>query len=408
MFTSRSTRGDQNTMPMPNGPFATAMLCVVAATSSAPSSALVPLISWRASSRGGEDGGGASVRAARTCGGEIDRRSALLGGTCGLVSAASAPSVLLPRAAQATPGRIPNWTLDDNVLFPTLALNTAGLTAEDAERATGLAAAAGVRHVDFHPGRERDGVAAHVAKHGRGDLFLTTKIRKAPPGTAPAAAAALVEAQIAEDLAVLGLDRVDMLMLRDSPDPAVIQAQWKSLEEALAAGRTRSVGVVNFCQGALAALLETAKVKPAVNYYMLHVGMGADAHGLRTFGESRGIRTFAYGACGEPGPNEALLASPVLRRVGAAHGKTPEEVALRWVLQTGAAVSVRPTTHFGLGVSTCREGSECQDGIKARAGSFDFKLSAQEMSELSAMTSPDDNPTLFSSAGCPGAFVMPK
>ena len=28
----------------------------------------------------------------------------------------------------------------------------------------------------------------------------------------------------------------------------------------------------------------------------LHVGMGTDPRGLRTFGESRGIKTFAYGA----------------------------------------------------------------------------------------------------------------
>ena len=77
-----------------------------------------------------------------------------------------------------------------------------------------------------------------------------------------------------DPFAILGIDRVDMLMLRDSPDPAVIQAQWAVLEEALAAGRTRSVGVINYCEGALAAVLETAKVKPALNYYMLHVGMG--------------------------------------------------------------------------------------------------------------------------------------
>ena len=39
--------------------------------------------------------------------------------------------------------------------------------------------------------------------------------------------------------------------------------------------------------------------------------MGADAYGVRAFGESRGIRTFAYGALGEPGPSAELLASPV-------------------------------------------------------------------------------------------------
>ena len=48
--------------------------------------------------------------------------------------------------------------------------------------------------------------------------------------------------------------------------------------------------------------------------------MGPDTGGLRAFGEKRGIKTFAYGALGEPAPADELLASPVLRRIGDAHG----------------------------------------------------------------------------------------
>lgn len=148
--------------------------------------------------------------------------------------------------------------------------------------------------------------------------------------------------------------------------------------------------------------------------HRLHVGMGRDAHGLRTFGESRGIRTFAYGAVGEPGPNQEILSSPLLKKIGKKHHKSPEQVALRWVLQTGAAVSVRPTLSFGLGQSSCPAAEEeeeeacCYHGLQARASSYDWALTEQEIAQLDAMTSPDDNPTLFSSAGCPGAFVMPK
>ena len=136
--------------------------------------------------------------------------------------------------------------------------------------------------------------------------------------------------------------------------------------------------------------------------------MGKDAHGLRSFSESRGIRTFAYGAVGEPGPNEEILSNPLLKRIGKAHGgKSLEEVALRWVLQSGAAVSVRPTTNFGLGTGSCVD-PMCGDGLKKRASSFEWSLTDKEMKALNALSSPDDNPTLFSSAGCPNAFVMPK
>jgi len=142
---------------------------------------------------------------------------------------------------------------------------------------------------------------------------------------------------------------------------------------------------------------------------MLHVGMGRDAHGLREFGESKGIRTFAYGAVGEPGPNKELLNSPILKRIGVNYGKEPEEVALRWVLQGGAAVSVRPTTNFGLGMSTCSDqNSKCEAVMKERASIFGWSLGGKEMEELDSLTSPDDNPTLFSSSGCPNSFTLPK
>ena len=268
----------------------------------------------------------------------------------------------------------------------------------------------GITHVDFHPGKERDGIANYISKHGRAGLFLNTKIRKPPPGTSPADAAERARSQIDEDLAILGVDSVDMLMLRDSPDCDVMRAQWAVMEEVLERGKTRSVGVINYCEGSLRCILETAKVKPALNYYMSHVGMGPDAHGLRTFCDSQGIRTFAYGAVGEPGPSEELLSNPSLRRIGNAHGgRSTDEVALRWVLQGGAAVSVRPTTDFGLGTSVCSgETDRCEKGLRVRADTFSWHLTRQEMDELDAMTSPDANPTLFSSAGCPGAFVLPK
>jgi len=340
---------------------------------------------------------------------DMDRRNLLLG--IGTMVTASSFVSFLPEAAVAASSNsndIRVWTLEGGVQMPTLALNTVGLSVEESELAVQLAAKQGITHIDFHPGKERDGVARYIAKNGREGLFLNTKIRKAPPGTSAKDAAERTRQQISDDLKALNLSQVDMLMLRDSPDRDVIQAQWKVLEEAVENGQTRSIGVINFCQSALESVLETAKVNPALNYYMLHVGMGPEAHGLRTFGESRGIRTFAYGAVGEPGPSKELLASPVLAKIGKAHGnKSPEEVALRWVLQSGAAVSVRPTLNFGLGTGSCSL-PLCQQGVQKRASSYNWSLTSKEMATLNAMTSPDDNPTLFSSSGCPGSFVMPK
>ena len=333
----------------------------------------------------------------------LDRRAVI-----STVAAASCLATTAPTSAAAVPKA---WNMRGGVLMPTLALNTVGLTVEGAERAVANAYAAGITHVDFHPGIERDGVARALAAGAvpRASLFLTTKISKPPVGTSPAAAYDLATAQVEADLKVLGVERTDMLMLRDSPDCQVMQAQWKAMEDTLASGATRAIGVINYCESSLACILASAKVKPAVNYFMSHVGMGTDPRGLRSYGEKRGVRTFAYGAVGEPGPSDELLSSPTLRQIGERYGRSADEVALRWVLQSGMACSVRPTTAFGLGKSACDAGEACRAGLRARGTAFDWALSSAEMASLDAMTSPPGNPTLFSSTGCPDSyFATPK
>jgi len=67
-------------------------------------------------------------------------------------------------------------------------------------------------------------------------------------------------------------------------------------------------------------------------------------------------------------------------------------------LQSGVAVSVRPTADFRMGASACREdGGACSDGLARRAGAFGWKISRVEMAELDALTAPDGVPAIFSS-----------
>jgi len=333
----------------------------------------------------------------------LDRRTAVLG-PASVVSGFG--SVLSPTAAvaAATDSSVPDFQLANGMKIPVMALNTAGLSTDQAETATRFALSLGIKHIDFHPGKERDGVARVLASEGREALFLTTKIAKYKDEPAdPAAAAARATKQIEDDFRTLGVKGVDMLLLRDSPSCEVMQAQWAVLERALASGQARAIGVINYCEQALSCLLKTAKVTPAVNYFMLHAGMGPDAHGLRSFGESRGIKTFAYGALGEPGPAEELFNSPILKQVATSQKRSVAQVALRWVAQNGCAFSVRPTADFGLGRSVC-DGSTCRTGLEERRQIFDWSLTPQEMAAINAMTSPDGNPTIFSSPGCKGCY----
>lgn len=326
-----------------------------------------------------------------TCSLKLERRALLRG------SGAALAAPLLPAYAAS----IPTWDLGNGIKMPTLALNTVGLSAEASERAVKLAVEAGIAHVDFHPGVERDGVASALRSLPRDALFLTTKVRS-PQGSAaltPVQAADLVKRQLDEDRKILGVEKVDMWMLRETPNGEVIQAQWRVLEDAQRAGVVGALGVVNYCEKQLDCLLQTARVTPCLDYYCLHPGMGKDSHGLRSYAAKRGIRAFAYGAIGEPGPSRALLEGEVLVRIAKAHNVSPAQVAVRWNLQNGNAVSARPTAEFGLGTSACRSDGSCASGLRDRAFAvMGFALTAAEMREIDAMTAPDNVPCLFSKA----------
>jgi len=341
-----------------------------------------------------------------------NRREALLG--LGTLVAPTSPSSAF--AAPVSTAVIPAWRLEGGVDFPRLALNTAGLTMDETERAFRNALEAGINHVEFHPGVERDGIARVLRNDKnihRNSLFLTTKVETNwENNPSPTTAADYVRKQLDRDLSVLGTDYVDMLMLRESPDCAVVQTMWKEMEREKEEGRVRSLGVVNYCEGALKCLLSTAvrKEKPSVNYIQLHVGMGPTS-AARAFGESHGIRTFAYGHLGErarpPDDTDLILGNPTLRRIALDHSKTVEDVALRWVLQSGAAASIRPTAEFILGRGVCTD-PRCNEGLKASSQAFRWQLTYAEMKEIDALTSPNSNPTLFSSPGCPDSFFAKK
>lgn len=368
----------------------------------------------------------------------IDRRNLLIGAG-GILSSSliieysngNADPYHRANAAEGTVTKkpFPTWTLANNVEMPVLALNTVGLSVEDTVRACEIASANGFRHFDFHPGKETEGVAQFLKKTKipRSEFFLTTKIKKPPVGISPEDAAAAAQAQLDENLGKLG-GYADMLMTRDSPDPAVMQAQWKVIEQALKDGKTRSVGVINFCEDAIRALAKTSKVRPAVDYYYYHVGMNAGRTAkLQDFLKRFKIRTFAYGAIGEPGPynDDRILQNSILKSIGDSskvynvrnHGpgdKSPAEIAVKWVIDSGNAVSVRPTANFGLGTSVCAAGngkgeSECEEGLRKRGELFDWNLTGEEIYKLTNIPSlkSDDNPTLFSSSGCPGERPIP-
>ena len=127
--------------------------------------------------------------------------------------------------------RMPTITLANGLEYPLMLANTADLTAEQTDKALRMASAKGIRGVDFHENAELAGMASALTHLGRDAFFLTTKVNKPPPTmTDPVAAATLVRDQIHDNMAAIGVEVLDTLMLKDSPHCPVMRAQWQAVE----------------------------------------------------------------------------------------------------------------------------------------------------------------------------------
>jgi 2,5-diketo-D-gluconate reductase A len=160
---------------------------------------------------------------------------------------------------------------------------------------------------------------------------------------------------------------------------AMMQAQWKALEEMVLAGKTRAIGVSNFCPACLECLAKVSNTTPAVNQLQFHAGVGSpDPRGLLSYNTARGIMVQAYSPLGGEQAG-AVLTSPVTEAAGAAHGnRSSAQAVLRWVLQLGYALTAATTNaaHMASDLDI-----------------FSFGLTDKEMKDIGALTVAPDDPT---------------
>ncbi len=147
------------------------------------------------------------------------------------------------------------------------------------------------------------------------------------------------------------------------------------MEALLSDGKVRAIGVSNFTRRHLDRLLTDISVVPAVNQIELHPYFTqpdvqkADAeHDILTQAWSPiGGITF-YPGFGDD--RVSVMDDPLLRELGAAHGKTPAQIMLRWHLQEGRS-AIPKSTNPGR--------------IAENFDVFDFELSADELSRIDAL-----------------------
>lgn len=208
---------------------------------------------------------------------------------------------------------------------------------------------------------ERVGEGIRASGIARDELFVTTKV------TEDNAREADFLRSVETSLKALGLDYVDLLLVH-WPQPKVpFTETLGALAKAKRSGFTRHIGVSNFT---VAMLDEAVRVCPeplVTNQIEYHAYLPQERMiaALKKYGMI--LTAYCPVARGE------LLIDPVIVKAAKAHGRTPAQIALRWLVQQPVIAAVPRALE--------------EAHIEQNLDIFDFSLSETEMRDISALRS---------------------
>lgn len=252
-------------------------------------------------------------------------------------------------------------TLANGVKMPMLGYGVFQVSNEETARCVGDALSVGYRLIDTAQayGNE-EGVGAAIAKSDvpREELFITSKVWISNAGEEKAATS------IDESLKKLGTDYIDLMLIHQPISD--YYGTYRAMERAYEAGKLRAIGVSNFYPDRLVDLCNFAKIPPMVDQIETHVFMQREEdHKVM---EEYHVVHEAWAPFAE-GRND-LFSNPVLVAIGAKHGKSSAQVALRFLIQSGVVV-IPKSTHI--------------ERMEQNFEVFDFALDETDMDAIRAL-----------------------
>jgi 2,5-diketo-D-gluconate reductase B len=243
---------------------------------------------------------------------------------------------------------------------PVLGFGTWLITGDDATEAVRDALEIGYRQIDTARAYENEReVGRGIADSGvpREEIFLTTKVPH------DEASADDVQRDCEQSLERLGVDHLDLLLLHwPSPD-VPLEETLKALTALRDDGRISNLGVSNFPAGLLRQALELAPV--FCNQVEYHPFL--DQSRLLELARANDVLITAY----SPLAHGKVPGDETLNRIGAAHGKTAGQVALRWLLDQDRVSPIPKASSHERRVENFEV--------------FDFELSAEQRAEIAAL-----------------------
>ena len=257
-----------------------------------------------------------------------------------------------------------NFTMNDGRQIPALGFGVYLMTSAEVEEHLPQAIELGCRHIDTANAYFNEASVGNVVRSSgipREEFFVTTKLF---PQSYPYEQC---KDDIDATLERLGMDYVDLLLFHQPYGEYV--SGWKAMEEAVVAGKVRSIGLSNFPVRKIKQIMEVATIKPAA--LQVEVNPYWNQHALKAELAEIGLGDVILEGWYPFGHGDAkLLSEPVLGKIAEAHGKTTAQVILRWMLQEGVVTFPKTTNP-----------QHMRDNFDV----FGFELSDDEMAHVNAL-----------------------
>lgn len=252
-------------------------------------------------------------------------------------------------------------TLNNGIKMPMLGYGVYQVSKGECERCVLDALDVGYRLIDTAQSYFNEPeVGNAIAKSGieRSEIFLTTKVWIEHYGYDEC------RASVMQSLEKLKTDYIDLCLLHQPF--ADVYGAYRALEDLMAEGRIKAIGISNFAPDRMVDLASFARTVPTVNQIEIH------PHHQQTaaieWNRKYGVTPEAWAPFGE-GRN-GMFDEPLLTEIGKKYGKTAAQVILRWHIQRGIVV-IPKSTHI--------------ERMRENFSVFDFELQSDDMQKIQTL-----------------------
>lgn len=267
-----------------------------------------------------------------------------------------------------TERNIPEIQLNNGIPMPLLGFGTWDLRGKECEQSILDALELGYRLIDTAQMYDNEHeVGSAIKKSGvpRKELFVTTKLYR------PSISYDRAKSRIEKSLDNLQLDYIDLLLIHEPYQES--QEMYRAMREAYENGKVRAIGISNFNVSLYKKFIRDCGVIPAVNQVEAHIYF--QQRELQSVMSGHGTHMEAWSPFAAGKKN--VFHNPVLKTIGESYGKTPAQVALKYLVQRGITV-IPKSAH--------------RERMIENKNIFDFQLTEEEMRRMEGL---DEGKTLF-------------